>query len=141
MRKLWFWHANHDVLAGEFYEGFYCARRGEIECIKPKREHELRFRLFKPIQGPIPQCVLDAWAEFNESMTAQWVAQRRFLDSKWWVWSVYLCWRASRADKIRTQKGKHYEAQLNGPEMAELHRKECPDCPWNGRTIFVEDCP
>src|SRR3972149_3274028 len=27
------------------------------------------------------------------------------------------------------------------PEMEELHKIECPNCPWNGKTIFPEKEP
>ena len=48
---------------------------------------------------------------------------------------AYDAWLAARSAAWSAYQ-KAYEDAM--PEINRLHLEECPDCPWNGKTIFPE---
>ncbi len=100
-------HVHHDVLLE--YCTDYEERVQYIKGNKPAREQALRLRLFKfiPIDRLPPE--LDkAWEAYDKA--------REACDK---AWEAY--------DKAR-------EAYM--PELIKLHEELCPNCPWDGKTIF-----
>src|SRR3989304_1531707 len=79
-----------------------------IQAEKPKHEVEIRLRLLKPVQGALPPKLVKA-----------------AYDKDWDAFSKD--WDAYR---------KAYDKYL--PQIEALHALECPDCPWDGFTIFPE---
>ena len=101
-----FWHVHHDILVEYCYN--YGERAEYIRTVKPKDEREIRLRLFQPIKGSLPQETIEAGRAYD---------------------------KAGRAyDKAR----QAYKKALteNVPAIKALHEKECPNCPWDGKTIF-----
>jgi len=82
--------------------------RTEKSKEESKEEIKTRLRLFQPVKGNLPQEVVKAGRTFNKA----WRARDK-------------AWRA--LDKA---------LKKNMPAIMALHAFECPDCPWNGRTIF-----
>src|SRR3990167_2433760 len=108
-----FWHVHHEALLEWCYN--YDERVAYIRKEKSKEEQGTRLRLFKPVKGTLPQEVVKAGQELNKARQEYYKA-----------WQEY--------DKA-TQE---YDKALNdNKELIEaLHKAECPNCPWNGRTIF-----
>ena len=119
------WHIHHDTLLEWSKEPLHL-RAKFIKAVKPEKEIEARLRLMRPVKGKLPDEVTGAYGVAEEA-TAR----------AWWTatWDV----GDTLAIAARTQ-GKLKEIISNNRKaIEELHRKECPDCPWNGETIFPEE--
>ena len=108
-----YWHVHHDILME------WCASySGRVAAImaKPAAEINTRLRLFQPVTGELPEkCRMVAAA-----MTA--AREIKGVDVS------YRKWQALAA----LFKAREECASL----IVDLHRQQCPNCPWNGRTIF-----
>ncbi len=128
-------HVHHDKL-WEWCTS-YEERRDYIIHDKPASEQELRMRLFKMIpEERIPLSLRQARAAHNKAWTAYNKAGTA-------------CNKAGTAynkavtayNKAGTAHNKAWTAYNKAvtacaPEMEALHKELCPDCPWNGQTIF-----
>jgi len=100
-------HCHHDALVEWVTD--YEGRVAYIKSQKPLREQGLRLKLFKMIPDDrLPAKLLKARAAYGKAGEAY--------------------------DKARAAYGKAGEAYA--PELEKLHKELCPDCPWNGKTIF-----
>ncbi len=111
-----YWHCHHEVLC-EFVDDPQ-KRIDYIERAKPNAEVDIRLRLFQPTKGKLPPAVVKAGAACNKA----WAAYEK-------AWPAFDKARAARDKTIKTHR----------EELEALHAKECPDCPWDGETIFPED--
>ena len=149
MENKFYWHIHHDILLEPLTEPL----KNRIEYIKnnkSKNEIELRLKLLKPVKGKLPDEVIKAWEISNKVWEASgeaWetydkvrkasVKAREIYDKPWEaygeMWEVYdKAWEArGKAWEIYDKILKKYSKEIN-----ELHEKECPNCPWNGKTIF-----
>jgi len=115
MKKIKFaWHVHHEILAEPLTEPIE-DRIAYIRESKPIAEQELRLRLLKPVVGILPAKYAAARAGYNAARAGYNAA-----------WAEYDAARA-RYDAA----GAEYT-----PEIEALHLQECPNCPWNGETIF-----
>ena len=126
-----YWHIHHDRLA-EFALGPVEERIAWIKSDKPVDEIETRLRLIRPVQrkmsGPafkaylvyIHSVMVRAEAKINRDTTPN--GQRLFS-------------KAHKACNRALDKFRIYEGAFN-KELEILHKLECPNCPWNGETIF-----
>ena len=121
------WHGYHDRLMSwlDSIEG----RVGEIERTKPAYEHETRLRLMKLVKGELPaelatalQAYEPAWQGFEPA----WLTYEP-------AWLAYLAAREAY-DTARQAFETLYTKHL--PAIEALHAIECPDCPWDGESIF-----
>jgi len=136
-----YWHIHHDVLVE--FSGDIEERIRYIKTHKPAKEVPLRLRLLKPVQGKLPDTVIKAGVTNHEASVAR--DKARVAYDKAWV----------TRDKTRASCDKagaaYYEASMardkagavlnetldaHQSEIEALHAQECPDCPWNGKTIF-----
>jgi hypothetical protein len=85
-------------------------RRKYIEEHKPKHEIERRLRLLKKVKGRLP-------------LRLRYISYVRQYSRG----TNYIRYDYGAVDEIRDK----YTDRINA-----LHKKECPDCPWNGKTIF-----
>jgi len=84
----------------------YKGRKRYIETKKPESERELR--LFRPIRSALPKSLLKAWADWSKVR-----------------------------DDYNKASADYYKAWADcWPEIEALHAAECPNCPWDGTTIF-----
>ena len=157
-----FWHVHHKVLLEWCYS--YNERASYISEQKREDQKETRLRLFKPVRGTLPQEVVEAgrvldkaWHAYDEAGRASdkaWHAYNRAGRASDEVWQAYN--RARRAyveaGQVRVEADRAYnkaqqvynkawrvydEARRNNmPAIEALHKEECHDCPWNGKTIF-----
>jgi hypothetical protein len=101
-----FWHIHHKTLLE--WSDDIDERIDYIKSDKPEEEVETRLRLMKPVQGELPKEVFESGKAYDEAWKA--------LDEARKAWEEAL--------------------QRNKGVIEELHRKECPNCPWDGKTIF-----
>lgn len=114
-----YWHVHHDQLL-EPLTGPVEDRVKYIRTSKPEHEVTTRLRLLTPALGVLPRTVEKAgetWFKAAEEDRANMPgAWKRLLNAG----MVYL--RVVR----------------NNASINELHERECPNCPWDGETIFPE---
>ena len=112
------WHVHHDVLIEPLTEPIE-VRQEYIRRYKPEHEIETRLRLLKPAVGPLPAAYAKkAWAAYDKKARAAYAKK---------AWAAYdkKAWAAYE---------KAWAAYA--PEIEALHAIECPDCPWDGSSIF-----
>ena len=109
-------HCHHDTLVEYVHD--YDEMVGYIKNNKPENERELRLRLFKMIPDELVPGKRD-WAKVVKAWDAYdkaWDAYIKAWNARVKAWNAYIA--------------KHQK------ELEELHMKLCPDCPWDGKTIF-----
>ena len=131
MRKSGFaFHYHHDVLAEWCFD--YDERVRAIKIHKPKEEQELRLSLFKMIpKDRLPQELNKTRQAYDEAGQAHIKARQAYT-------------KAGQAyDEARQACDEAWQAldivlQAHMPQIAELHKELCPDCPWDNdkQTIF-----
>ena len=129
-----FLHVHHDILLEWCHN--YDERVAFIRNEKPKEEQETRLRLFKPFKGKLPQEVVKAAQEYNKAWQELNKAWQEYNKAK----QKYNKARQeyNKAAQEYDKAEQEYNKVLNdNKELIEaLHKAECPNCPWNGRTIF-----
>ena len=118
------WHIHDRVLVESLAEPL----KNRIKYIKenkPKHERETRLRLMQPVKGRLPDAVVKARVAYVKA----WDAWDR-------VEEAYV-----KAEEAHKKAREAYRKALRDhkDEIEALHAKECPNCPWDGRTIFPED--
>jgi len=108
------WHIHHDTLL-EWSTEPLLERTHYIYANKHKSEHETRLRLMRPVSGELPKTVVAAGDKLY--------ATREVYHTNWKVYDA-----ARRAFELSL---KAHETEIQA-----LHSQECPDCPWDGYTIF-----
>ena len=122
-----FWHIHHEILLE--HSGNINERVAYIKSYKPKDQIEIRLRLMKPVKGELPQEVVKAGKVYGEAENAYNEAGKAYNEAR----NAYdEAWNAY--DEAR--KAWEEALQRNKGVIEELHRKECPNCPWDGKTIF-----
>jgi len=138
-----FWHIHHEVLL-EWSDDIQ-ERIDFIQAEKPKHEVEIRLRLLKPVQGALPPKLVkagDARGKAEDANAKAWDAYVKARDA--YVKAGDARDKAKAAyDKAWDAFGKDWDAYRKAydkylPQIEALHALECPDCPWDGTTIFPE---
>ena len=143
------WHVHHETLIEPLTEPIE-NRIAYIKQAKPASEVELRLRLLKPVQGELPaaldkaRAALDkAWAAYVKARAAHVKARaahvkaRAALDKAWAA--LDKAWAAldkARAAHVKARAALDKARAACMPEIEALHAIECPDCPWDGTSIF-----
>jgi len=112
-----YWHVHRDILIERLTQSVQ-NRINFIRRWKPLEEIETRLRLMKPAS----RAASKALAVYDKAESeAQAVYDNKATPTE--------AWAASKAvyDKAESEAWAQVEA---------FHKKECPDCPWNGETIF-----
>jgi hypothetical protein len=117
------WHCHHEILIERLTE----PAENRIKYIlssKPEHEQALRLHLFRPFRGPTPKTLKEAYAKRQEAY-----AKRQEACAKWQ--EAYAKWQEAYA--------KWQEACAKWQEACAViaHKKQCKNCPWNGKTIFA----
>ena len=118
-----YWHVPHEVLCEALREPIQ-NRISYIRSSKPKGEVETRLRCMTPVLHP-------------ERLPVEW----READAK--LMEAYAKGGEAYA-KLEEAYAKRWEADAKLEEayakwlsqVEALHKKEHPDCPWDGKTIF-----
>lgn len=144
-----FWHIHHDRLlewSGDIEKRIAC-----IESDKPQEEIGTRLHLMKPVLGRLPEEVVEASKAHYEASKAHYEACKAHLEAACKAHHK-TSMTLDEANKARYEACRaHYEASKtcceaskaldeaimrNLPAIEALHKQECPNCPWNGTTIF-----
>jgi len=123
------WHVHHDVLV-EPLTGPIEERISYIKRAKARHEIPIRLRLLKPVIGQLPSALLRSGAAYKKAVQA--------------ISSALATALAASSRTKRAAWGAECEAWAeyrttlvnNHEEIEALHRQECPNCPWDGSTIF-----
>ena len=138
-----FWHVHHEFIL-EWCHG-YNERAEYIRTRKPKKEIDVRLRLFKAVKGELSKEVIEACKaqiEARKAYDEAWKAQieaRKAYDEAWKAY--YEAWKAYyEAWKAYIEMRNIFQEILlkNKKEIEALHALECFNCPWDGKTIFPE---
>lgn len=137
-----YWHVHHDVLIEYCYDAE--ERITYIESSKPPEEVETRLRLMKPVQGMLGGYkLLDEGHKLlaeGDKLLAEggklWAEGGKLWDEGGKLWD--------EGDKLLAESNKllaEWRASCTPGEIEALHALECPNCPWDGKTIFPEAKP
>ena len=154
-------HCHHEELCEFVYD--YDGWVNFIKTNKPEEERELRLRLFKLIPDDLlPGKESGEWEAYEKA----WKACDKARDAYEKAWKACdkardACEKAWEAcDKARDAYEKAWEAcdkagdayrtafeafkkawkaykKAWGKQIVALHEELCPNCPWDGKTIFV----
>ena len=136
-----FWHVHHEKLLEWCHN--YDERVAYIQNKKPEEEQETRLRLFKPVKGKLPQEVVKASQEYDKARQELNKARQEL--NKAMQENNKAAQENNKAARENDKAWQEYDkarqeyskALNNNKELIEaLHKAECPNCPWNGRTIF-----
>ena len=128
-KKQMVWHAYHAGSLCQYVD--LEVRQTQIEKIKPEYELPTRRRLIKPVAGKLPEKFVTACMEEAAREVAQEAAEEAA--RKAWEAAEAAAWEAREAREAREASYNKYL-----PEIRRLHAIECPDCPWDGETIFSQ---
>ena len=118
-----YWHVHHLILLEPCYD--YEGRMGFIKRNKPVEEQELRLRLLKKVKGKLPAELIEAGQKYIEAWQKYIEAGPKYEEAEE-AWQKY------------DEAWQKYEAIIakHSVYLNKLHAEECPDCPWDGKTIF-----
>jgi len=139
------WHEYHRGLISYCFDPDKRVR--DIRKYKPEHEIKPRIKWFRRVKGKLPDAVVRAAKVFTEADTAYDNAGATYdnavaaCDRAWAACDKAACDKAWVAynktvaayDKARAAYEKAIEA--NKVAIEELHKKECPNCPWNGKEL------
>ena len=129
--KKWYWHVHHDILVEPLTEPIE-NRIAFIKANKPKEEVETRLRLLKPIKALLPVDVVKTWEAYDKAREAHVKAWEAYVKA----WEAYVkTWEAH----VKAREAYNKTLNDHKDEIDALHREECPNCPWDGETIFPEE--
>ena len=141
MPRTYYWHIHHDVIAEPTSD--IGERKEYVRCNKPIQQVGIRLRLMVPVKDQ--DSVRRALEERNAIHDKAYEKYYAIHDKAWDEYKAiddkaqeeyeatnYNAWKDYRA--IVDKNLKDYNASL-----WELHKKEHPDCPWDGKTIFPGD--
>ena len=113
----WYWHVHHDRIVEQLTAPVQ-ERIDYIKKNKPKDEIETRLRLLKPVKDQ--NAVVAARKAYHEAVAA---ARKAYDEAMAPARKAY--------DEAVAPARKAYDEAVKS-----AHAKECPECPWNGRTIL-----
>lgn len=135
-----YWHVRHNVLVERCWS--YKARANYIREVKPLEEQTLRLRLFKPVRGPLPEPIVRSRVVYEKAWNAYYeasvVCDKAKVEHSKETESLHLEETCEEKRAVYVEARDTYDSVLeeHHAEMEALHREECPDCPWDGKTIF-----
>lgn len=126
-----YWHVHHKRLVEWCYD--YYERVRHIRTQKDSRERPLRLRLLRPVQN-MPKSILRAHRALIRADQAHDRANDRF----WRISSPQRERALDRAKERLSKAEKVFELAFNVDKrvIERLHKNQCPNCPWDGDTIF-----
>jgi len=151
-----YWHVYHN-------QGFSNNIQERIDYVKrhkPVYEIDLRLTLLKPVRGKLPRVVVKTgealnnarivcdklWAACNEAWITHPKIQKACEKGQMIcreAWAVYIAKRDvfGKAVAVYEKVAKAHDEAIETyqAEIEALHREECPNCPWDGKTIFPRE--
>jgi len=162
---IFYWHIHHDTLM-EPRCGPIGDRIAYIRRAKPDYQVPTRLRFLKAVRGRLngvlamageeyvaaEQLVADTRRARGNAQDALDSARMDLYDAPWFDlrarWAFYKARFlrdrkrdaevAADAWRDKSLKTCNYLLRIFRPEIEALHKQECPNCPWDGNTIFPE---
>ncbi len=144
------WHLHHDVLIEWCYD--YEQRVAAITTDKPLSEQPTRLRLFQMVKAPPAKYIaartkLDAarikYDAAGDKYTAardKYAAAGNKYDAARITYTAARKKYAAAGYKYAAAGSKYNAVRAEYDlEILALHVQECPDCPWDGTTIFAKE--
>ena len=123
----YYWHIHHGVLLEPSDD--IGERREYIKNNKPVEEIPIRLHLLKEVKGRLPEAYDEAYRAYYEAYRDYYEASKAYDEAS----KAY--YEASKAYDEAYRA--YYEAcRACKLEIEALHELECPNCPWDGKTIF-----
>ena len=120
-KPIFYWHVHHEILM-EILTDPIKDRINFINNFKPTEEVGIRLRLLKLVRGKLPREVVKTGRAYLKAKKA---FRRR------------IPYGGGNALVCNSVWHKYYKAiRANHLAISTLHDHECPDCPWDGTTIF-----
>ena len=129
-----FWHVHHRVLLEWCYD--YDGRASFISEQKREDQKETRLRLFKPVKGKLPQEVVEAWQAIDKAWQAIDKARQALNKARQAYYEASQAYYEASQALDEARQALDEALHKNMPAIEALHKEECHDCPWNGKTIF-----
>ena len=138
-------HVHHNILYEWCWD--YDERVSYIKSQKPLSEQSLRLRLFKMIPTErLPPKLQKADAEWEKAY-AEWEKAYAEREKAYAEREKAYAEREKAYDKREkayAEREKAYDEREkayaeNEPEISKLHQELCPDCPFDGHTIFTRE--
>jgi hypothetical protein len=150
-----YWHYHREGLI-EFCRDYH----GHVNFIRTEKavdEVSVRLRLFKPVRGTLPEAVVQAGQAYAQARKVyDQAAQVCNQAGRVYAQAGQACNQArlvynlagqacKQAEEAYDQAGQALDQawqafnralQDNMPAIEALHQQECPNCPWDGTTIF-----
>ena len=117
MKTKYYWHIHHEVLFEQATEPIK-NRIAYIKSDKPECEVALRLRLLKPVKN-------------QTRLIAILTAYRKAVAPAWEAYEKATAPALEAYKKAKAPAWAKRDKAINA-----LHAKECPNCPWDGMTIF-----
>lgn len=148
MSMKFYWHIHHDRLLEPATEPIE-NRIAYIKAHKPPEQVETRLRLLKPVRGKLPAELVkagevraEAWEVYNEAGEAYNNAWEVRVDAGEAYDKAVAAY--DKAGEVYNEAwgtyfkawGAYNKALETYQQIKALHAEECPNCPWDGRTIF-----
>ena len=137
-----YWHVHHHELIEYCYD--LRKRVEHIKTQKPEGEQKLRLQLLHPVRGKLPEAVVEAGQALGEAYRAWYKAKKVWGEAKKAQGEAYRA--RNEADRVWDEKRRAWHEAYRGwtsvfaehhEEIKALHAIECPDCPWDGESIFA----
>ena len=136
MKYKFYWHIHHTIL----FEALTEPIENRIKYIKenkPKNEIKLRLKLLKPVKGKLPKEVVEAYKARDEAYKAWDEAHKAWDEAYNKAWDeAYKAWDEADKARVEAYKARDEATEKYKDKIEALHRVECKNCPWDGRTIF-----
>ena len=125
-----FWHVHHDELVEYCYN--YDKRVEFIKERKPGDEIEARLRLFKPVEGELPEELVRAGEAVGKAEKDVVAADHACGIAEAGTYEAAIgALHEANAAHSKAWVVWRQVAQNNISAIKELHAKECPDCIWD----------
>jgi len=150
MKPKYYWHIHHGVLFEEATEPIK-NRIAYIKAEKAEWERSLRLRLLKPVKDQkrliailtaYKKAVATAWEAYRKATALAWEAYRKAVAPALEAYENVEDSASEAYEKVEDSASEAYEkatalaSAKRDRAINALHSKECPDCPWDGMTIF-----
>jgi len=137
------WHVHHDKLLEWCFD--YDKRADFIRRHKPKDEIPIRLEWMLFVKGKLPADLCKAGQEFDAANDKSDVARRKHAaleerclqGRKKYVVALHK-WMAAIKKRDVVDDKLTALLRLHKKRIEALHKKECPNCPWDGRRLVFE---
>jgi len=139
MKPKYYWHIHHGVLFEQATEPIK-NRIAYIKSDKPECEVALRLRLLKPVKDQ--KRLIAILTAYRKATALAWEAYRKATALAWEAYKKATAPALEAYEKVEDSASEAYKkatalaSAKRDRAINALHSKECPDCPWDGETIF-----